>query len=192
MNKRLLKTMSFVIGVGLSGMFAQTELPRGAEAAPQKAAQLSVTDENFLNEAAIGGQFEVEAGKIAERASDPRIKNFGARMVKDHSAAGAKLKRIAAAKGAMVPQQLDAKHAQIRDRLASLKGAEFDREYIQEMVKDHDEDAQTFTDAAQNVNDPQIKRFAADTLRVIQAHDKMAHEIATSMNASGSSAARTR
>jgi len=187
MNKRLFKTLSFVIGFGLSGVSAQTNMS-SAEAAPRSPAQLSAADQNFINEAAIGGQFEVEAGKLAQRSANPQIKKFGSRMVKDHSAAGAKLKRIAAAKGVMVSQDLDAKHANTRDHLASLKGAEFDREYIQEMVKDHDEDAQIFADAAQNGNDPQIKRFAADTLSVIKAHDKMAHEIAASMTASGSSA----
>ena len=148
---------------------------------------LSAADQNFINEAAIGGQFEVEAGKLAQRSANPQIKEFRPRD-EDDSAAGAKLKRIAAAKGVMVSQDLDAKHANTRDHLASLKGPEFDREYIQEMVKDHDEDAQIFADAAQNGNDPQIKRFAADTLSVIKAHDKMAHEIAASMTASGSSA----
>jgi putative membrane protein len=189
MNRRVLQTLSFAVGVGLSvGAFAQTNMPRGTERAP---AQLSATDQKFINEAAIGGQFEVEAGKIAERSANPQIKQFGARMVKDHSAAGAKLKQLATARGAAVPQDLDPKHAQIRDRLASLKGAGFDREYIQEMVGDHDKDAQAFANAAQSLSDPQLRRFAVDTLSVIQAHDKMAHEIATSMTATGSSTPRS-
>jgi predicted outer membrane protein len=60
------------------------------------------------------------------------------------------------------------------------------------MVKDHDEDAQAFANAAQGLNDPQLRRFAVDTLPVIQAHDKMAHEIASSLTATGSSTPRSR
>jgi putative membrane protein len=193
MNRRILRTVSFAVGVGLSaGAFAQANVPRGTEPAQQAPAKLSATDQKFLNEAAIGGQFEVEAGKIAERSANPQIKEFGARMVKDHGAAGAKLKTLATAQGATVSQDLDLKHAQILEHLASLKGAEFDREYIREMVKDHDEDAQAFANAAKTLNDPQLKRFTSDTLPVIQAHDKMAHDIAASMMATGSSAPRGR
>jgi putative membrane protein len=193
MNRRLLRTVSFAVGVGLSaGAFAQANTPRGSEPAQRAPVQLSAADQKFLNEAAIGGQFEVDAGKIAERSANPQIKEFGARMVKDHGAADTKLKQLATAQGATVPQKLDAKHAKIRDHLASLKGAEFDREYIREMVKDHDEDAQAFANAAKSLNDPQLKRFAADTLPVIQAHDKMAHDIAASLTATGSSSPRGR
>jgi putative membrane protein len=191
MSKAFLKTVSFAIGIGISvGAFAQTNMRGSTEAGRQAPAQLSAGDATFINEAAIGGQFEVEAGKIAERSANSQIKQFGARMVKDHSAVGAKLKTIAAAKGITVPQDLDSKHAQVRDHLGSLRGGEFDREYIREMVKDHDEDAQAFADATRTLKDPQLKRFAAETLPVIQAHDKMAHEIAASMTATGSSADR--
>jgi predicted outer membrane protein len=83
MNTRILRSLSFAVGVGLSaGAFAQTNMPRGIEPGQGARAQLSAADERFANEAAIGGQFEVEAGKIAERSANPQIKEFGARMVK--------------------------------------------------------------------------------------------------------------
>jgi putative membrane protein len=45
---------------------------------------------NFAITAANGGMTEVELGKIAEdHASNPRVKAFGAMMVKDHSEANA-------------------------------------------------------------------------------------------------------
>jgi putative membrane protein len=189
MRSRFLQSAAFAIGIGLSAAaFAQANAP----GARTPATPLSPADANFVKEAAIGGQFEVEAGKVAERSSNPQVRQFGARMVKDHSAAGAKLKTFAAEKGMTVPQELDAQHAQIRDHLASLKGAEFDHEYIREMVKDHDEDARAFTDAARTLKDPQLRRFAADTLPVIQAHDQMAHQIEASMTATGSSVPRSR
>jgi putative membrane protein len=193
MKRLILSIASFAVGIGLSaGAFAQTNMVRGTEPTQRAPEQLSAADQKFISEAAIGGQFEVEAGKIAEHSASPQVKEFGARMVKDHGAAYAKLKQLATMRGAKTPQGLDAKHAEIRDHLASLKGSEFDREYIREMVKDHDEDVQAFADAARTLNDPQFRRFAADTLPVIQAHDKMAHEIAASMTATGSSTPRGR
>jgi putative membrane protein len=173
-------TSSFAIALLASAAaFAQgntlTQPPASMHA--PNSTQFSATDQKFVNEAAIGGKFEVEAGKLAEKSSNGEVRGFGQRMVKDHSAAGDQLKQIVTAEGGNVPQQLDQKHQQLLDKLASLKGTEFDREYMQNMVKDHDEDTQKFADAAKNLSDPKLKRFAQETLSVIQNHDKMAHQI---------------
>ena len=88
---------------------------------------------------------------------------------------------------ATIPQQLDPKHAQLRDRLARLRGAEFDRAYMREMVKDHDADMKAFRREVQTGSDPDIKRIAKEGLRVIEDHDKLAHDIDRSLTAVGSS-----
>jgi len=54
------------------------------------AVRLSQADMKFIHEAAMGGMAEVEIGRVAERnAQNPQVKQFGARMVKDHDAANA-------------------------------------------------------------------------------------------------------
>ncbi|HWD59668.1 MAG TPA: DUF4142 domain-containing protein [Stellaceae bacterium] len=166
--------------------FAQTAATRPGPAPAQApaastasggAGRLSGTDQKFIDSAAIGGMFEVNAGKLAEKSASGQVKQFGARMVHDHSAADSKLKQIVSAEGGTVPQALDQDHQQKLDQLAALKGQDFDRTYMQMMVKDHDEDSQDFGKAAQNLDNPQLKRFAAQTLKVIESHDKMAHQI---------------
>lgn len=173
MRNRLLQSVSLLIGMGFAtAAFAQT--------APSAA--LDAKDQKFVKEAAIGGQFEVEAGRLAEKSANPQIREFGARMVKDHSAAADQLKRIVAErKGAEIPQGLDQEHRRLLDHLASLKSPAFDREYMSNMVKDHDQDKKEFADASRDLRDPQLKRFAQETLPVIQQHDKMAHEVTNSM-----------
>jgi putative membrane protein len=185
-----LRSVSFAIGIGLNvAAFGQANSTGGAGT---PSTSLTAADLNFAKEAAIGGQLEVDAGRIAERSwNNPRVKEFGARMARDHSAAGAQLKEIAAAKGITLPQDLDAKHQKLLDHLASLRGSEFDREYMRQMVEDHDEAVKLFENAAHNASDPQIKRFAEETSHTIQAHDKSVLEIAASM-ATGSSRPSTR
>lgn len=158
---------------------------------PQRpsAAKLSQADEKFVHEAAIGGMAEVDLGKLAEQnAADPQVKQFGARMVQDHSTANAQLTAIATGKGATLPQNLDQQHVQMRDRLSRLKGAEFDRAYMHAMVEDHDKDVKEFQKEAQSGRDTEIKAFAAQTLKVIEEHDRMAHDIDRSLTATGSTA----
>jgi putative membrane protein len=158
--------------------FAQSA-PQASPSAPAGAnpGKLSAADQKFVQSAAVGGLYEVEAGRIAEKSANPQVKQFGARMVRDHSAANAKLKQIVTAQGGAVPQSLDQDHQQQLDQLRSMHGSEFAHAYMQDMVKDHDTDAQEFGQAAQSLDDPQLKTFAQQTLKVIEAHDKMAHQI---------------
>jgi putative membrane protein len=153
----------------------------GAAALTPGNAAVSAADQQFVNAAAVGGQFEVAAGKLAAKSTDPRVQAFGQRMVKDHSAADAQLARLVKAQGGTLPQGLDAEHTQLRDHLASLKGTEFDQEYIKQMVKDHDEDTKAFADEQRATTDPKLKQFVEQTLTMIKEHDQMARQIAGDM-----------
>src|SRR5262249_27862679 len=58
-------------------------------------------DREFVVHAANGGHAEVKLGELAEkRAANPKVKEFAARMIKDHTAANKKL--VAAAKNQRV------------------------------------------------------------------------------------------
>ena len=77
----------------------------------------------FMKKAAIGGMAEVELGQIAQRnGSSAQVKDFGARMVQDHSKANDELKQLAGAKGVMLPSTLDGKNQKVVDRLQKLSG----------------------------------------------------------------------
>ena len=150
--------------------------------------KLSVKDKSFAQEAAMGGMAEVELGKLAQQnAQNDDVKQFGARMVQDHSDANQQLMTILTAKDFSVPQQLDEKHRRTMDKLSKMRGAEFDRAYMREMVEDHDTDVKKFRQQAQNGADADLKAFAQKTLPVLEQHQKLAHDLSKSMTAVGSS-----
>jgi len=96
-------------------------------------------DIDFVHDVAIANAAEIELGKMAqERASSPDVKKFGQMMVDDHTKAGTKLRALASQHGIPVPDQLDEKHRQLRDKLAGLTGTEFDRQYVSAMVDAHE------------------------------------------------------
>jgi putative membrane protein len=185
-HRHLLSTLA--VTLLLSGpAFAQHQV-----AAPQKNAaaqrELSQKDMEFVKNAAIGGMAEVELGKLAQQnGHSPDVKSFGARMVQDHSRAADQLTNIAKDRGVQLPQQLDTEHTSMRDRLAKLQGDAFDRAYIKMMVADHDKDVKEFRRQAQTGQDRELKRFARETLAVIEQHDQLAHNVERSMVAVGSS-----
>jgi len=141
----------------------------------------SVQQQAFIKKAAVGGMAEVELGKLAEsKASSPKVKDFGQQMVTDHSKANDELQAVAAKKNVTLPQQLDAKHTSVRDRLAKQSNKSFDRAYVAAMVADHKEDVAEFERASKS-SDPDVKAFAVKTLPTLREHLKMAKQLQSSL-----------
>jgi putative membrane protein len=139
-------------------------------------------DAKFMQKAAVGGMFEVEAGKIAaQKGMSDEVKVFGQRMVDDHTKAGNELAQLAESKGVKLPGTLGRKDKEQIEKLNKMKPADFDRQYIDMMVKDHKEDVKEFAAEAKNGKDDDVKAFAAKTLPTLREHLKMAQDIAGKM-----------
>jgi putative membrane protein len=138
-------------------------------------AKVSATDTRFIKEAAMGGMEEVQLGQLAaQKASNADVKNFGQRMVDDHTKANDQLKQVASTKGVNLPTDLDKSAQREYDKLSKMSGAQFDREYMDHMVSDHKKDVSEFQKEAKNGKDPDVKQFASSTLPVLQQHLQLA------------------
>jgi putative membrane protein len=128
-------------------------------------------DTAFAMKAAQGGMAEVETGKLAaENATNPDVKAFGQQMVDDHGKANEQLKGIAEKENLTLPTTMSAKHQAMYDMLKTKTGADFDKAYVNAMVKDHTEDVKEFKKESDKGRDEQIKGFASETLPIIQGH----------------------
>lgn len=126
--------------------------------------------DSFMKEAAQGGTAEVKLGELAAKnAKDPEVKKFGQMMVTDHGAAGKDLEALAKKKNFALPTDIGS-HQSTYDKLSKLTGADFDKEYVEEMVDDHEADLKAFESQAQNSSDPDVKAFAAKVAPVIKKH----------------------
>ena len=142
----------------------------GAVAGPAGAA----TPAMFVSNAAIGGMYEVEAGRIAaERSTNPRIKELGQMMVTDHTAAGNELKPIAAAANLTVPTALDQRHQGLIDNLRGASDQDFDRVYLQQQEAAHNETAALLESYNRMGANAALKAWSTKTLPVVQAHQRM-------------------
>jgi len=154
---------------------------------------LSHADRSFVEKAAKGGMAEVELGKFAqEHASNEQVKQFAARMVQDHSKANEELRSLAQAKGVTVPGGPSHKDNHEMSKLSKLTGADFDREYMDSMVKDHKKDVKEFQKEADKAKDADVKNFAANTLPTLQEHLKMAEEADAQVSGKQSTQKKTR
>ena len=135
-------------------------------------------DTAFTNKAAVGGMAEVEFGKLAlEKGSHAKVKEFASMMVKDHSMANEELKAIATAKSIMLPTALDAMHQAKYEELKSKSGADFDKAYTAAMVEGHQKTLALMEDGSKNLQDADLKGFAAKTAPVVKHHLEMINAI---------------
>jgi putative membrane protein len=138
----------------------------------------------FSSAAAEGGLTEVELGRLAvQKGSNPAVKTFGQRMIEDHARANDELKAIATKKNIALPTDLNSDQKAIKDKLSNLSGADFDKQYMEDMVKDHEADVREFETQANKGTDPDIKAFAAKTLPMIQRHLQMARDTLNQVSA---------
>ena len=160
----------------------------GAFAADIKST-LSSSDRKFMEKAAAGGMAEVQLGQLAkQRGSSDEVKSFGARMSSDHAKANDELRALASSKGVTLPSSLDRDAQKEMGKLSRLKGDEFDRAYMDHMVKDHKQDVKEFQKASKDAKDPDVKGFAAKTLTVIEGHLQVAQRTDDSIKAKPASA----
>lgn len=145
--------------------------------APKSSAKSGGMDMKFAKEAAMGGQAEVQLGQLAtQKAQDPEVKEFGQKMVDDHTKANDQLKSVAQNKNMTLPDQPSAKDKALMKKLEGMSGSQFDHAYMAAMVKDHTTDVAEFKKEANNGSDSDIKNFASQTLPTLQEHLKMAQQ----------------
>jgi len=128
-------------------------------------------DAKFAVAAANGGMAEVELGQLAQqKAANPKVKDFGAMMVTDHTKANDEMKALATAKGITLPVAINTDEQKIKDDLSAKTGADFDKAYVSNMIDDHKKDIKEFEDASQNCKDANLKAFAVKTLPTLKMH----------------------
>lgn len=131
----------------------------------------------FAVKAASGSLMEVALGQMAQqKGMSQDVKAFAQTMITDHGKANAELEAWAKTSNMVLPTAPLPQHQQHIGHLRGLSGAEFDKAYMDMMVKDHQKTISEFQQASQNQADPQLKAFAQKTLPVIKKHLDMAQK----------------
>lgn len=145
--------------------------------------QQATFDRDFVKKALEGGAAEVQLGQLAQQKSQSEdVKQFGQKMVADHTQLGEQMKPVAQQLGVKPPTEPSKKDRELMTKLEALSGPEFDQAYIQAMVKDHKQDLKDFKNEAQTARNPNVKRVAQQGEQVISQHLQLIEQIAQSHN----------
>lgn len=148
----------------------------------------SNSDQTFLQDAIKGNRAEVTLGKmVTAKTKDPNVKQFAEMMVKDHTVALSQLQQLAQQKNVNVPEGLPDDAQQLQSKLQSDTGRQFDQDYMDGMVQDHQKDVQDFKDASQNAKDPDVKKIATKLTPTLEHHLQKAQQIDQKLGGSASS-----
>jgi Predicted outer membrane protein len=187
-----MKALNFFIGIFAAVWLAaacNTENRREADDSVDQAQDVNDTsamvndeDSEFAVKAADAGLAEIELGKLAlEKATDGRVKNFAERMVADHQKANDELMTIATKHNITLPPAVSEDHVDNQRKLRERSGRDFDREYMDLMVSDHNKAVSMFEDAASDAANADLKAFATKTLPILREHHEHAKALRDSI-----------
>jgi putative membrane protein len=165
MNKTVMMTCCAVLGLA-------------AAVAPLRAKAATDDDKKFLSMAAQSDQNEIALSKVAgEKATNPAVKAFAEKMVTEHTKMSESMKPFADSWGLTAPMGPDADHQSEIEKLNGLSGADFDKEYMDQMVSDHSKALSAFTTEAKDTKDVKFRAAVIKGKTAVAAHKNMAYDL---------------
>jgi putative membrane protein len=138
-------------------------------------------DSKFYTTLAQGGLDEVELGQLAEqKASNSQVRDFGAMMVKDHTAANEQLKALAASKNVTLPTHVSVSQEASKTKLHALTGNAFDKSYVRDQISAHADTIKLLDQEISTGQDADAKAFAKKVLPTVKEHLQAINQIAAS------------
>ncbi len=158
---------------------------QGMSSMQQGSGGASPADMMFVKKALQGSMAEVQVGQLAlQKSSNDQVKEFAQRMVTDHTKLIDQMTPVALQIGVKMPDGPDKKQKMMMAKLQALSGADFDKAYVQAMVKDHKEDDSEFKTEISTGQSSMVKDAASKGDPVIESHLQMIQGIAKGMNLS--------
>ena len=144
---------------------------------------------DFVKEVAISDMFELETSRLATTQGNAETKKFAEQMVADHTKTSNELKSAVGGNTATpIPNAMDSSHQQKLDRLKTMQGADFDREYRSQQVTAHENAVSLFKRYSSGGDDAKLKAWATQTLPALQHHLEMAQALYNADRDTGSRA----
>ena len=143
--------------------------------------------QDFATGVAYGDMLEIAASKAAQaKSTNKDVKAYATMLIRDHTAASAKLKALATNASLTLPETLDSGRQLLADNIANAEGGSgFDDKYLDTVIDAHEAAISKFEAYARDGADPALKQFATDTLPTLQAHFNRGKTIRDAVNRAG-------
>jgi putative membrane protein len=150
-------------------------------------AKLSDSEKQLLQQVSDANKAEIEMGQLAQNnASSAKVKDFGQKLVDDHTQNQQQLQQIAQQKGVDLKSEEKPDEQASKNKFQGMKGAQFDKAFLQHERDDHAKLLQQLKQQQDQIQDPEVKSFISQTITAVQQHlDAAQGSKATSSSPSG-------
>ncbi len=156
-----------------------------ASATDNKGEKLSMGDKHFITKTADDGQAEVQLAQLAaDKATSSDVRSFAQKLVTDHTAVNQELATLAANKGVTLDNKGDKKD-HTYNSLSKKSGMEFDRDFVDHMVSEHEKEIKAFNKVAKDAKDEDVRAFASKHVADLQNHLQIAQGLKASVQPTG-------
>ena len=150
----------------------------GAQAADDEKKTKESADSEFARKASAAGLAEVNLSGLALRFSrNSAVRQFSQQMVDDHMRVSSELTQLANRRSIALSPTMDDEHQKLFDKLKKLNGEEFDRTFMEAMVKDHEKAVKLFETESKEGKDQGMKQWAGKVTPVLKRHLETARKI---------------
>ncbi|OYW77768.1 MAG: hypothetical protein B7Z37_02450 [Verrucomicrobia bacterium 12-59-8] len=140
---------------------------------------LDAADVKFVKTESAAGSAELKLAELGvQKAERADVKAFAEMLVTDHTQANKELNALAVEKGVDVSAVIDPKHAAEFQKLEKAGKADFDKEFLADMISDHKKCVSKFEAAAKDAKNSDVKMWADKMLPSLKAHLAKATELA--------------
>ena len=138
---------------------------------------IAPTTNDFVQEAAISDMFEIQSSKLADAKLSGAEKEFADHMIMDHTKTTAELTDLAKNDNIPLPFAMDSSHQKMFDKLNSLNGDDFRKQYFGDQLSAHKDAVSLFERYGKGGEDANLKDWASTTLPTLQHHLDMAKDL---------------
>lgn len=200
-----MKLRAFAIVAALAAPALVSATPADTQSPPNSATSSKTTgtklgdaDTRTIAHLHHVNQMEINLAQQAQRQGTAHVKDYAGTLITDHQSADKDLTAFATAHQlTTIPADKPATDAEKQDdkdmtsamaHLKMLKGAEFDKAYLNMMVSGHDKELTKIDTSIASASDPDLKSLLQSVKPVLQRHADQARDLQKSPQASASPA----
>jgi len=182
-----IKTLILAAAFVIPTIASADDMKKADTAKNADTAKLESEDVNIVAHFHHVNLMQIDLGKLAQKQGTAKVKKYGAMLVKDHTAANKEITAFAKKNGvAKIPDAAPATEAEktahdemmaAMTKMKTLKGAEFDREFLTMMVAEHDKEVARIDTSVAMVKNPDLTTLLNNLKPTLQRHADEAREL---------------
>jgi putative membrane protein len=147
-------------------------------AQPAQVQAMVKADAEFIRDAVADNFLEVHVGQLAEKkAKNSAVKQFGQRMVSDHTNMQTGWVQMAHQNGMPIKPGMGPRHREKLTRLEKISGKKFDRAFMTLMIQQHQDEVEYFSKEGRAAKSAPVRNLVVTGLPVLQQHLSLAKQI---------------